>query len=428
MCFNLADVYVDDFDTKASTETTAGTGTAVQNGTPRSSRELKSRVSSHLAVEAEGEVREVAGERVRPGAAQRRHAAILGGAVVEQRLAAMHNEVAHGRPLADHPHEVAQLLVRVGVVHACRRARIVWVDPKLLSHPAGVWTQPKHNGYIVYVTRQAEHPFQKTVSLQIISQLTLPMGLHLQRKDEYSARNWEMEEWLAAPSLHLTVMGTLVAAAIAAQQAATSSGSSIRLAPKQPAPATFSLREKVEASAARDITPLLSIRNFRNLGDATGVHLEQDPSQMPGYLHQLGLQEHFARSQCWMAVDHDSDRPGAAAVEVDLVVAVLRDDGCGGRQVRGVGPAQLAHDRVLLRREPEEAVPVGVVDQGLVLRYSHRAGFWRADCWPLCCPLRFITNRQSGAMSSSVASLQLTTTISVYSQVCLLSRRASCRK
>ena len=44
-----------------------------------------------------------------------------------------------------------------------------------------------------------------------------------------------------APSLHLTVMGTLVAAAIAAQQLATSSGSSIRLAPKQPAPATFSL-------------------------------------------------------------------------------------------------------------------------------------------------------------------------------------------
>ena len=67
--------------------------------------------SPHLAIEAEGEAREVAGERVSPGAPQRGHAPVLSGAVVEQRLAAMHDEVAHGRPLAHHPHEIAQLLV-----------------------------------------------------------------------------------------------------------------------------------------------------------------------------------------------------------------------------------------------------------------------------------------------------------------------------
>ena len=78
-------------------------------------------IDARLAVEAEGEVREVAGERVRPGAAQRRHLPVVRRAVVEQRLAAVHHEVAHWRRLADHPHEAAQLLVRVGVVHACAR-------------------------------------------------------------------------------------------------------------------------------------------------------------------------------------------------------------------------------------------------------------------------------------------------------------------
>ena len=50
-------------------------------------------------------------------------------------------------------------------------------------------------------------------------------------------------------------MGMLVTAAMAAQHAATSSGSSIRLAPKQPAPATFSLRKDRTGSHAQfDVT------------------------------------------------------------------------------------------------------------------------------------------------------------------------------
>ncbi len=46
------------------------------------------------------------------------------------------------------------------------------------------------------------------------------------------------------PNRHLTVMGMLVTAAMAAQHSATSCGFAIRAAPKQPAPATLELQSK----------------------------------------------------------------------------------------------------------------------------------------------------------------------------------------
>ena len=100
---------------------------------------------ARLAIDAELEVREVAAQRKRPAPAQRRHCPVPHCIQVEQRLAAVHDEVPHRRPLRDNAHKVAQLLVAVHLVHACRRgvssSSISMRSGQTagLSSPANIW-------------------------------------------------------------------------------------------------------------------------------------------------------------------------------------------------------------------------------------------------------------------------------------------------
>ena len=71
--------------------------------------------------------------------------------------------------------------------------------------------------------------------------------------------------------------------------------------------------------------------------------------------------------------------PGAAAIEVDFVVAILTNQSSGSGKAGGGGTAQLTHNGVLLRGEPQEAVAVGVVYQGLVLRRGKGWGHGSSD-------------------------------------------------
>lgn len=59
-------------------------------------------------------------ERRSQGTPERGHRAILGRAEAgEQALASVHDEVPHARARRHRPDEVAELLIRVGIVHAC---------------------------------------------------------------------------------------------------------------------------------------------------------------------------------------------------------------------------------------------------------------------------------------------------------------------
>lgn len=95
---------------------------------------LKGILYSYLSIETEGEVGEVAGEGEGPRPLEGGNSAILMRVEIQQRLAAVDDEVPHWRPLRDSPYEVAEQCIGVCIIHPCPAVTITTASARLLRN------------------------------------------------------------------------------------------------------------------------------------------------------------------------------------------------------------------------------------------------------------------------------------------------------